>query len=228
VSLALAVLAGIALTGGAFWLLALNGTLRRDPFVGLTIATVATYTAMGALLWIRVPSNRIGPLFLGIGLGLLSGGFTSEYATYGFATNPGAVPHPIVAAWFIIHRSWPTKAFATRSTSRRRGPRSRSRSTRTVVGRYSRDLEATVYFCALEALNNIAKYAEAKAASVALTQTDGALTFTVTDDGRGFDQDAVTYGTGLQGMRTGSRRSADRSPSARHPAVERRSPRRSR
>jgi signal transduction histidine kinase len=99
-SIRLAIVAGAALTVGAFWLLALNGTLTRDPFVGLTIATVATYTGMGALLWIRVPSNRIGPLFLGVGLGLLSGGFASEYATYGLATNPGALPHAMVAAWF--------------------------------------------------------------------------------------------------------------------------------
>ena len=49
-------------------------------------------------------------------------------------------------------------------------------------------------------MNNIAKYAEATSASVALTQTDGHLTFVVTDDGRGFDPQATGYGTGLQGI----------------------------
>jgi signal transduction histidine kinase len=68
------------------------------------------------------------------------------------------------------------------------------------IPRYPRDIESTVYFCALEAMNNIAKYAEATAASVRLEQTDGVLRFTVRDDGRGFDPRATALGTGLQGM----------------------------
>lgn len=68
------------------------------------------------------------------------------------------------------------------------------------VGRYTQDVEAAVYFSCLEALNNVAKYAEASTASVALTQTDGHLTFVVTDDGRGFDPQGTGYGTGLQGI----------------------------
>jgi signal transduction histidine kinase len=68
------------------------------------------------------------------------------------------------------------------------------------VGRYDRPVEAAVYFCALEALNNVAKYAGASAATVSLRQRDGYLTFTVTDDGTGFDTEATSYGTGLQGM----------------------------
>jgi signal transduction histidine kinase len=68
------------------------------------------------------------------------------------------------------------------------------------VGRYGQDVEAAVYFSCLEALNNIAKYAEASDASVAVTQTDGHLTFVVTDNGRGFDPLVTGYGTGLQGI----------------------------
>ena len=68
------------------------------------------------------------------------------------------------------------------------------------VGRYPREIESTVYFCALEAMNNIAKYAEATAASVRLEQRDGILRCTVRDDGRGFDPRAAVGGTGLQGM----------------------------
>ena len=68
------------------------------------------------------------------------------------------------------------------------------------VERYSRDVEATVYFCTLEAMNNIAKYAGANAATVSLTRSDGHLTFTITDDGEGFDPATTNYGTGLQGM----------------------------
>ena len=68
------------------------------------------------------------------------------------------------------------------------------------VGRFSQGVEATVYFCALEALNNIAKYAGASRATVRLTNGNGELRFEVRDDGLGFDPRSTTYGTGLQGM----------------------------
>ncbi len=68
------------------------------------------------------------------------------------------------------------------------------------VGRYGQDLEATVYFCTLEALNNVAKYAEASSATIRLAQHNGSLTFAISDDGGGFDRDGASYGTGLQGM----------------------------
>lgn len=68
------------------------------------------------------------------------------------------------------------------------------------VGRYTQEVEAAVYFCALEALNNLAKYARASAATVSLSQADGALTFEVSDDGIGFQVANATDGTGLQGM----------------------------
>ncbi|MEX2420500.1 MAG: sensor histidine kinase, partial [Actinomycetota bacterium] len=68
------------------------------------------------------------------------------------------------------------------------------------VGRYPREVESAVYFCTLEALNNVTKYADANAAQVRLSQENGRLTFSVTDDGRGFDPSAAGHGTGLQGM----------------------------
>ena len=68
------------------------------------------------------------------------------------------------------------------------------------IGRSGQEVEAGGYFCTLEALNNIAKYAHASRASVALGQTNGSLSFTVTDDGAGFDRGVTSYGTGLQGM----------------------------
>ena len=68
------------------------------------------------------------------------------------------------------------------------------------VGRYSADVEATVYFCALEALQNVAKYAGTEEALVRLGQENGTLSFTVIDQGRGFEPTAVRSGTGLQGM----------------------------
>jgi len=68
------------------------------------------------------------------------------------------------------------------------------------VERYPREVEAAVYFTCLEALNNVAKYSGATAATVSLAQANGTLTFTVADDGVGFDPDQVEHGTGLQGM----------------------------
>ena len=68
------------------------------------------------------------------------------------------------------------------------------------IGRYPQDTEAAVYFCTLEALQNVAKYAHASSATVGLACSGGSLTFTVTDDGAGFDPAATRHGTGLQGM----------------------------
>jgi len=68
------------------------------------------------------------------------------------------------------------------------------------VGRYTPEVEATVYFSCLEALQNVAKYAEANSATVILAQSNGHLTFEVVDDGRGFDPAAERTGTGLQGI----------------------------
>ncbi len=68
------------------------------------------------------------------------------------------------------------------------------------VARYPQQVEAAVYFCALEALNNVAKYSGARRAEVRLAQSNGDLTFEVSDDGAGFDMDRTSYGTGLRGM----------------------------
>ena len=43
------------------------------------------------------------------------------------------------------------------------------------LGRYTQDVEAAVYFCTLEALNNVAKYAEASEVSILLARSDGQL-----------------------------------------------------
>ena len=68
------------------------------------------------------------------------------------------------------------------------------------IGRLPREAEATLYFCILEALQNVAKYAQASLATVTLRQGDGRLEFCVADDGGGFDPAAAAHGTGLQGM----------------------------
>ena len=70
----------------------------------------------------------------------------------------------------------------------------------TDVDRYAQDLEATVYFCVLEALQNVQKYAMASRVLVRLSGVDGRLTFDVEDDGAGFDTAMTKRGTGLTNM----------------------------
>jgi signal transduction histidine kinase len=68
------------------------------------------------------------------------------------------------------------------------------------LGRYPQEVEAAVYFCCLEALQNVAKYADASRATVRLVGNDGVLRFEVRDDGAGFDPSSTSFGSGLQGM----------------------------
>ena len=68
------------------------------------------------------------------------------------------------------------------------------------VERYGQDVEAAVYFSCLEALQNVAKYAQATEAEVVLSNGEGVLRFEVRDDGVGFDPASTGYGTGLQGI----------------------------
>ena len=77
------------------------------------------------------------------------------------------------------------------------------------IGRYPQEVEAAVYFSVLEALQNVAKYAEASSAEVRLAAAGSALTFEVRDDGKGFDPASTRYGTGCRAWPTGSRRSTE-------------------
>jgi signal transduction histidine kinase len=66
--------------------------------------------------------------------------------------------------------------------------------------RYSPDIEAAVYFCCLEALQNAAKHAPGAAVEVRLWEESGGLLFSVTDDGPGFDVAAARGGHGYMNM----------------------------
>src|SRR4029453_9690852 len=68
------------------------------------------------------------------------------------------------------------------------------------IGRYPQDIESAVYFCVLEALNNVAKYAGATGGGGSRAEIAGHLRFAVVDDGTGFDMAETNYGTGVQGM----------------------------
>jgi len=69
------------------------------------------------------------------------------------------------------------------------------------VPRQPREVEAAVYFCCLEALQNVVKYAQAHRAIVRLWTEGANLAFRVEDDGKGFDSATVPHGAGLQNMR---------------------------
>jgi signal transduction histidine kinase len=68
------------------------------------------------------------------------------------------------------------------------------------IGRYPQEIEATAYFCTLEAMQNVAKYANASRVAIRLSQRDGVLSFEVEDDGVGFDPETA-HGSGLTNMR---------------------------
>lgn len=74
----------------------------------------------------------------------------------------------------------------------------------TDVGRYPQEIEAAVYFCVLEALQNAGKHAgDGSAVEVAVVACPDRLEFTVTDDGTGFPRESmadVTAGHGFVNM----------------------------
>jgi signal transduction histidine kinase len=68
-------------------------------------------------------------------------------------------------------------------------------------GRTSDPIEAAVYFCACEAIQNARKHAGARASvTVTLGRHQGTVEFAVDDDGKGFVIDPAAPGMGLTGM----------------------------
>lgn len=67
------------------------------------------------------------------------------------------------------------------------------------VTRQSRQVESAAYFCILEALQNVAKHAEATSVVIEL-RAEPDVEFSVRDDGRGFTPGAGPVGDGLMGM----------------------------
>jgi signal transduction histidine kinase len=71
----------------------------------------------------------------------------------------------------------------------------------TGIGRYPAPIEATAYFCCLEAVQNAVKHAQAPTTRVELVGTSETLELTVADDGRGFEPVEGASGAGLTNMR---------------------------
>ena len=68
------------------------------------------------------------------------------------------------------------------------------------IGRYPAEVEAAVYFCCLEALQNAAKHASGAHVDVRVWEESGGLIFSVTDDGPGFDAEVAQRGHGFVNM----------------------------
>jgi signal transduction histidine kinase len=66
--------------------------------------------------------------------------------------------------------------------------------------RFAPEVEAAVYFCVLEALQNCAKHAPEAALRVRLQVEADRVSFVVADDGQGFDPGLVRTGSGMRGM----------------------------
>src|SRR5438309_6467520 len=69
------------------------------------------------------------------------------------------------------------------------------------VPRQPREAEGAIYFCCLEALQNVAKYAEAGRVRIRIWVQDSSLAFVVADDGKGFAPATVVRSSGLPNMR---------------------------
>ena len=70
------------------------------------------------------------------------------------------------------------------------------------IGRYASEVEAAVYFCCLEAMQNAGKHAgEGAHMTVSVTATDEQLVFTIADDGAGFDPATAGESHGFVNMR---------------------------
>jgi signal transduction histidine kinase len=68
------------------------------------------------------------------------------------------------------------------------------------IGRYSRDIEAALYFCCLEAMRNAGQHAATASIRIELSRSEGAISFEVSDDGPGFEPPQAGRGSGLQNM----------------------------
>jgi signal transduction histidine kinase len=68
------------------------------------------------------------------------------------------------------------------------------------LDRYPPEIEAAVYFCCLEALQNAVKHAQATTMVISVEESAGELRFAAADDGRGIDVTRARSGSGIQNM----------------------------
>jgi signal transduction histidine kinase len=69
------------------------------------------------------------------------------------------------------------------------------------VGRHHPDIEAALYFCCVEAMQNAVKHSQARSIRLACGVDAMTLWFSVTDDGIGFDPTLASGGRGIDNIR---------------------------
>jgi signal transduction histidine kinase len=69
------------------------------------------------------------------------------------------------------------------------------------VARLPTAIEAALYFCCMEAVQNAAKHSQASRVTVTVSTQDESVRLTVDDDGEGFDVSSAEPGAGLANMR---------------------------
>ena len=79
------------------------------------------------------------------------------------------------------------------------------------VGRHHPDVEAALYFCCVEAMQNAVKHSQARSIKLACGIEGSTLWISVTDDGIGFDATSTPGGRGSSTYATAWGRSAGRS-----------------
>jgi hypothetical protein len=83
-------------------------------FRGFAAILAVAFGAVGALVSLRVPGNRIGALLVAIGLSAAIVAFAVEYAAYGLVVAPGSVPLALPVGWLV---TWVWVPFAGLATT---------------------------------------------------------------------------------------------------------------
>lgn len=78
----------------------LNGNVTWSAADHTLLVAFGSYMAVGALIIVRRPGNSVGWVCAGVGLLSATGYCAQEYAEYGYVTDAGSVPAPIVGAWY--------------------------------------------------------------------------------------------------------------------------------
>ena len=91
-----------AVAGAVLGLMASANWLGEIGFGLLVLASQTAFLSIGALIVARQPDNRIGLLFLAIGLLLVTAFITGAWAEYGLLKDPGSLPFTTAAAVFFL------------------------------------------------------------------------------------------------------------------------------
>ncbi len=94
-----AVIVGVVVTVAVTVVILLSAA-NNSPLELFSIAGGASFAAVGMLLIARRPRNTLGWLLATLALLVSTGAMAGEYALYGLLTRPGALPAPVLAAWY--------------------------------------------------------------------------------------------------------------------------------